>query len=122
MGRPVNLTLSEEHLDSVVLARRFRDVLPFPVTNEHVRSCPNGELDQAKVLPSCRLVKESGPGCVVQVRQVYQANARCLKKRYEGSRRRRIRAREDVGAEDGAIGGVEKGARICTSLDLADDA
>jgi hypothetical protein len=113
MGRPVDLTLSEEHLDTIVLARSFRDVLPFPVTN--------GELDQAKVLPSCRLVKESGPGCVIQVRQVYQADARCLKKRYEGRRRRGVRAGEDVGAEDGTIGGVKKGTRICTTLDLADD-
>jgi hypothetical protein len=66
-------------------------------------------------------VKESGPRCVVQVRQVYQANARCLKKRYEGRRRRSIGAGEDVGAEDGTIGGVEKGTRIYTPLDLADD-
>jgi hypothetical protein len=65
MGRPVTLTLSEEHLDSVVLARRFRDILSFPVTNEHVRPRSNGELDQAKILPSCRLVKESSPGGVV---------------------------------------------------------
>jgi hypothetical protein len=121
MGRPVDLTLSEEHLDTIVLARSFRDVLPFPVTNEHVRPCSDGELDQAKVLPSCRLVKESGPGCVIQVRQVYQADARCLKKRYEGRRRRGVRAGEDVGAEDGTIGGVKKGTRICTTLDLADD-
>jgi hypothetical protein len=106
------LTLTQKHLDSIILPSSFLSSLPSPIPNEHISASAHGELYQPKIFPSRCFVQQRRSRIVIKVRKIDSFDSWGFEQTDEYGGRRLAEWRENVAVKEGPIVGIQKRARI----------